>query len=80
LIQLDLKQKGFFQEFPRELGFECVLTFKVKGAERECISPLQSVEVDGEFIKVTNYLSDYRYKYRIKDLRSAFILFKPLPK
>lgn len=78
MLKIDLTKAGFFQEFPQEANFECVLTFKVKGAERECISPLRSVEVDKEFIRVTNYLSDYRYKYRLKDLRSAFLLFQPI--
>lgn len=78
MIKVDMEKAGFFQEFPQEMNFECVLTFKMRGAERECISPLRSIEVDREFVRVTNYLSDYCYKYRIKDLRSTFLMFKPI--
>ena len=76
MIKIDLKGGDFLKEFPEEAGFELVLQFKLGSAALERISPLESVTVEGGFLKATNYLSEYRYKYQIKDLKHAVIVIK----
>ena len=76
MIKVDLKGGDFSKEFPKEAGLELVLQFKLGAAALERISPLESVVVEGGFLRATNYLSEYRYKYRIKDLKYAAIVIQ----
>lgn len=73
MIKVDLRGGDFFKEFPKEAGLEIVLQFKLGAAALERISPLESVQIEGDYLRVTNYLSEYRYKYQIKDLKYAAI-------
>lgn len=71
MIKVDLKGGDLLKTFPRDAKLELVLQFKLGSAMLERISPLESIEIEGEYLRATNYLSEYRYKYRLKDLKYA---------
>lgn len=76
MINVDLKAGDFVKEFPKDADLEAVIQFKLGSALLERISPLESIEVVGEYLRVSNYLSEYRYKYRLKDLKKVVIIVR----
>ncbi len=73
--QIELKSGDSFREFDiADTQFELVIEYKRGNVPRDFINPLQSVEVFGGILYVTNTISEYRYKYSIKELKRVFIV------
>lgn len=75
MLKVDLTKEGFHQEFDRSMDLQLVVQFKLGAASLEQISPLKSVEVSEGILYVENFNSPYRYKYLIKEVRYAMVMF-----
>lgn len=72
--QINLKQKDFTHIVPEDHSFVLFLEYKKGGVAKEEISDVSSFAIEGEYFRVTNRLSSYRYSYKIKELKHVFIL------
>lgn len=74
--QINLKQADFLHNVPEQYHLEITVQWKKGNIENEVISPVSSFAIDGEFLGVTNRLADFRYSYKLKDIKAAYILTK----
>ena len=74
--QINLKQAPFLHNVPEQYHLEITVQWKKGNIENEVISPVSSFAIDGEFLRVTNRLADFRYSYKLKDIKAAYILTK----
>lgn len=73
--QINLKGGDVFQEFDADgTQFELVIEYKRGNVPRDFINPVQSIEILGKMMHVTNTISEYRYKYPIVDIKRAFLI------
>lgn len=72
--QINLKGGDVFQEFDGDVKFELYIEYKRGNIPRDFISPVQSIEIIGKMLAVTNTISDYRYKYAISNIKRAFLI------
>lgn len=72
--QINLKQPDFLHNVPEKYHLEITVQWKKGNIENEVISPVSSFSIEGEYFRVTNRLSSYRYSYKIKELKYVFIL------
>jgi len=74
--QINLKQADFLHNVPEQYHLEITVQWKKGNIENEVISPVSSFAIEGEFLRVTNRLADFRYSYKLKDIKAAYILTK----
>lgn len=75
--QINLKGGDVFQEFNVDedaTKFELVIEYKRGNVPRDFINPVSSIEIFGGILYVTNTISEYHYKYGIKDIKRAFLV------
>ena len=74
--QINLKQPDFLHNVPEQYHLEITVQWKKGGLDNEIIFPVSSFAIEGEYLRVTNRLADYRYSYKLRDIKAAFILTK----
>jgi hypothetical protein len=73
-VSVDLKRGDFSESFDLAAQFEVVIEYKKGGTPKDFVSPLDTIGIDGEYLRVTNHISEYCYKYLLKDLKSVMII------
>lgn len=76
LPQINLKQPDFLHNVPEQYHLEITVQWKKGSIENEVISPVSSFAIEEDFLRVTNRLADFRYSYKLKDIKAAYILTK----
>lgn len=74
LPQVNLKMGDFFHEVPAHSNLELIIEYKQGGVPRDYINPLESFAVEGEYLLVTNRISEFRYRYEIKKLKGVYLI------
>lgn len=74
--QINLKQADFLHNVPEQYHLEITVQWKKGNISNDVLSPVGSFAIEGEYLRVTNRLADFRYSYKLKDIKAAYILTK----
>lgn len=72
--RINLEMGDFFHRVPELINFEIMLVYKLGTAPNDFINPVETFAVEGEYLVVTNRLSEYTYRIPIKKLKAAYLI------
>jgi len=74
LPQINLGMGDFFHQVPESVNFEIMIVYKLGTAPNDFINPVDTFAVEGEYLVITNRLSEYTYRIQIKKLKAAYLV------
>lgn len=74
LPQLNLSMGDYFHKVPEHVNFEIMLVYKLGTAPKDFINPVDTFAVEGDHLVITNRISEYTYRIKIKKLKAAYLI------
>lgn len=74
LPRINLEMGDFFHQVPELVNFEIMLVYKLGTAPNDFINPVDTFAVEGEYLVITNRISEYTYRIQIKKLKAAYLI------
>lgn len=71
-IKLDIGD--FNYKVDENVNFEIMLVYKLGSAPNDFINPIDTFGVEGENLVITNRISEYTYRIKIKKLKAAYLI------
>lgn len=72
--RINLEMGDFFHRIPELVNFEIMLVYKLGTAPNDFINPVETFAVEGEYLVITNRISEYTYRIQIKKLKAAYLI------
>lgn len=72
--RINLEMGDFFHRVPELINFEIMLVYKLGTAPNDFINPVETFAVEGEYLVITNRISEYTYRTPIKKLKAAYLI------